>query len=56
MKKKFGLTKFCLVWQNLEFRQTDVWQNSANSVRPMSDEYFDSTDVRFHYCHVIMFG
>ena len=26
MKKKFGLTKFCLVWQNLEFRQTDVWQ------------------------------
>ena len=29
MKKKFGLTKFCLVWQNLEFRQTDVWQNSG---------------------------
>ena len=28
MKKKFGLTKFCSVWQNLEFCQTDVWQNS----------------------------
>ena len=26
--KKFGLTKFCLIWQNLEFCQTDVWQNS----------------------------
>ena len=25
----FGLTKFCSVWQNLEFCQTDVWQNSG---------------------------
>ena len=29
MKKKFGLTKFCSVWQNLEFCQTNVWQNSG---------------------------
>ena len=38
-KKKFGLTKFCSVWQNFEFCQTNVWQNF---------EYFDSTDLVFY--------
>ena len=28
-KKKFSLTKFCSVWQNLEFCHTNVWQNSG---------------------------
>ena len=38
--KKFGPTKFCSVWQNIKFCQTNIWQNL---------KYFDSTvDLLVH--------
>ena len=49
--KKFGPTKFCSVRQNLEFCQTDVWQNSRvfrqHCFHPLNGYFF------YNFCRTL---